>query len=97
MSLVEFLTNIASGGAVGAIVAFLLEDVGLFQGLKSEAKKWIVLAAFLLFPVAATALLQYVPADVFTAIEPFFRAVAIGFAGWAASQAVHAYDKLKKS
>lgn len=96
MTLVDFLTQIAGGGAVGAIVAFLLEEVGLFQNLNSEAKKWIVLAAFLLFPLGATALLQFVPPDVWILMEPYWRAVAVGFAGWAASQAVHIYDKRKK-
>jgi len=94
-TLVEFLTQIATGGFAGVIIAFLLEKIPAFQNLESEIKRWVVLALFLVLPAGSVALLQFVPADVWLVLEPYWRALAIGFLGWASSQIAHAFDKSK--
>jgi hypothetical protein len=96
-TLVEFLTQIATGGFAGVIIAFLLEKIPAFQNLDSELKRWIVLALFLVLPAGSVALLQFVPADVWAAIEPYWRAIALGFLGWVSSQVAHAFYKPKSN
>lgn len=93
-SLSEFLTLIAGGGFAGVVVSFLLEHIGAFQKLAPEAKKWIVLAIYVVLPLAATALLQFVPPDVLALLEPYWHALAVGFVGWTVSQLV--YDREKR-
>jgi hypothetical protein len=95
-TLVEFLRNVAAGAWAPLVIAFLLEHVQVFQSLQAETKKWTVLGIFLVLPVAASALLQYVPADVWVVLEPFWSALALGFAGWTVSQVAHQWDKRKR-
>jgi len=92
-TLVEFLTRVAGGGLAGVIVAFLLEHVKPFQRLDSEAKKWIVLGIHIALPMAAAAALQFVPSETWATLEPYWRALALGFVAWMGSQAAHVYDK----
>jgi hypothetical protein len=94
-TLVGFLEQLASGGVIGVIVAFLLEHVKPFQALKAEVKKWLVFASFLILPLGARAMLQFVPAETIALLEPYFSALALGFAAWAASQVAHNWDKRK--
>ena len=92
-SVVEFLRNVAAGAWAPVAIAFLLEHVVVFQRLQAEVKKWVVLGLFVFLPVAATALLQFVPAEVWGQLEPFWNALAVGFAAWVASQMAHGWDK----
>lgn len=92
-SLFEFILQIGGGGFVSVIIAFLLEHIRPFQELKPEAKKWAVLGLYVFLPLAATAAVQYVPASVWTELEPYWRALALGFLGWLGSQAAHMWDK----
>ena len=96
-SVVEFLRNVAAGAWAPVAIAFLLEHVKWFQALQSEARKWVVLGLFVALPLAATALLKYVPAYIWTELEPFWNALAIGFAGWVVSQAAHRWDKQQRA
>lgn len=95
-TLVEFLANLAGGAGVAAIVAFALEHIRGFQRLTGEAKKWVVLAMFLVLPTAAQVLLQTVPAEVWALAEPYWRSFAVGFVGWLGSQVAHAWDKRRR-
>ena len=92
-TLLEFLRNIAGGAGIAAIIAFALEHIKAFQSLGAEAKKWVVLALFLVLPLAAQALVQNVPPDVWPLLEPYWSALAFGFVTWIGSQAAHAWDK----
>lgn len=92
-TLVDALTKLAGGAFIPVIVALLLEHIRPFQALPSETKKWSVLALFVVLPVAAAALLQFVPAEVWSQLEPFWRALAAGFLGWIGSQAAHQWDR----
>lgn len=92
-SLVDVLTRLSAGAFVPVIVAFLLEQFPAFLNLPSNTKKWIVLALFILLPVGAAALVEFVPPDVWPIVEPFWRALALGFLGWLGSQVAHEWDR----
>lgn len=92
-SLTGLLTLIAGGGFSGVVVSFLLEYIGAFQKLAPEVKKWLVLAIYIVLPLIATALLQFVPPEMWIVLEPHWRALAIGFVGWTVSQVVHSRYK----
>lgn len=96
-NLVEFLKMIAGGGFVGVIVAFLLEKIPAFQALKSEVKKWVVMAMFIVLPVASTALLENVPPEIWALLEPYWGSLALGFVSWVGSQIAHGWDKRIKT
>ena len=92
-TLLEFLRGLAAGGWVPVIIAFLLEHFSWFQSMKPETKKWFVLGLFVIIPLVAMALVQFVPAEVWTLLEPYWNALALGFLGWLGSQVAHAWDK----
>ena len=92
-TLVAFLRNVAAGAWGPVLVSFLLEHIPAFQKLTGEAKKWAVMAIFVVLPVGAQALLQYVPAEVWAQLEPFWNALALGFVSWGGSQIAHWWDK----
>lgn len=85
----EVLGLLASGVGAGFVLSFLAEKVGWFQALSSQKKNVLVLALSIGLPVLAQVLLQFVPAQVWAAIEPYWRALAAGFVGWAGSQAAY--------
>jgi hypothetical protein len=90
------LTLLAQGIGVGGILAFLFEQFTFFQNLPSKTKWWVMIGVNLLLPLIAQALLQFVPAEVWVAIEPYWRSLALGFLAWAGSQAVHLLHKRLK-
>ena len=92
-ALPDVLAMLASGIGVGAVIAFLFEKVSWFQGLPASAKWWFILCLSVGLPVLATVALQFVPAEVWVKIEPYWKAIATGFLIWAGSQAFHLYDK----
>jgi len=90
MSLLEVLGAIAAGGAVlGSVISFLFERFKWFQKLSADARFWVVGAISIGLPVIATALILYVPADVWVALEPFWKAIFAGGTAWLGSQLVH--------
>lgn len=93
-SLVETLGKIASSAVTGAIVSFLAERSGLFQNLEPKVKQAVVFVVSLGLPLGAFLLLQYVPADVWAALEPYWQVLAAGFLVWLGSQVTHAIRKL---
>jgi len=89
-----FLERLAGGVVTGAVIAFLFERMQWFQALSSKARWWIVLGFTVLLPVTARLLLDLVPAAVWVAIEPYWKALGLGFIAWASTQATHVFDKL---
>lgn len=89
LSLVEVVRLLATGGGIGAILSFLLERVDWFQKLPSQARYWLILAVSIGLPVLATVALQFVPAAVWEALQPYWNALAAGFLVWLSSQAAH--------
>lgn len=92
-ALVDALRLIAEGVGAGFVLAFLAERFEWFQKLAPNAKWWVIFCVMILSPVLAQVLLDFVPADVWSQIEPYWRALALGFVGWAGSQAVHLGQK----
>jgi hypothetical protein len=92
-TLVTVLTMLASGAGVGVVISFLFTKFTWFNTLSSSAKSWIVFGMAIGLPVAATAALQFIPAGVWTQLEPYWQAIATGFLIWAGSQAVYVVNK----
>lgn len=92
-TLIEVLGLLAQGVGVGSILAFLFEKMSWFQNLGASAKWWLALLVSLGLPLVAQVLLQFVPADVWAAIEPYWRSLALGFLTWSGGQIVHLVDK----
>ena len=89
----ETLLLIAKGGIVGAALAFAFERFGFFQKLTPNARFWFVAIVTVLSPVVAQALLQFVPPDVWVAIDPFWNSFLLGLTVWSASQVTHILHK----
>ena len=92
-SLVEFLRLLASGIIVGPAIAFLFERFKWFQNLSSDGRFWVVLALSIGLPMLGTILLQFVPADVWVQLEPFWNALATGVLIWVGSQLAHRFEQ----
>jgi cadmium resistance protein CadD (predicted permease) len=92
-SLVEMLGVLASGVGAGAILSFLFEQVDAFHRLSITAKKWLVFFVSLGLPVLATVALQFVPADAWATLAPYWRALALGFVTWGGGQVTHMVAK----
>ena len=84
--LVDMLSLLASGVGAGVVLAFLADKCAWFQALPGEKKNALIMALSLGLPVLAQLLLQFVPAGVWAALQPYWSALAAGFVGWAGSQ-----------
>lgn len=87
--LLDWLRRLAEGGLAGLVIAFLFERVSWFQGLGPRAKWWAILGGSVGLPLVASLLVEYVPSHVWAILNPHWRALAGGFAVWAASQLSH--------
>ena len=92
-TLTEVVARIAAGAVAGVILAFLFERFAWFQRLSSDARWWLVFGVQIGLPVVATAALQFVPAGVWAVLEPYWKAIALGFVAWVGSQVAHNWDK----
>ena len=92
-SLVEVLAMLAQGLGTGAILAFLFENFGWFQRLEGQAKWWFVFGVSIVLPLLAQVALQFAPAEVWAMLEPYWKALALGFLSWAGSQVAHMWQK----
>jgi hypothetical protein len=92
-ALTDVLAMLASGVGVGAVIAFLFENIAWFKGLSPSAKWWTILLLSVGLPVLATVALQFIPPPVWILIQPYWNAVATGFLIWAGSQAFHLYSR----
>jgi hypothetical protein len=92
-SLVEFLKLLASGVIVGPAIAFLFERFKWFQNLSSDGRFWVVFALSIGLPMLGTVLLQFVPANVWATLEPFWAALATGVMIWVGSQLAHRFEQ----
>ena len=89
-TLTEVIALIASGVVIGPAISFMFEKFAIFQKLTPGARWWIVFVASVGLPVAAQALIQYVPAETWASLQPYWKALALGFAGWVTGQVAHA-------
>lgn len=83
------LAMLAQGVGAGFVLSFLAEKSAWFQGLDGEKKGWLVFGLSLGLPLLAQVLLAVVPPEMWAVVQPFWRAVAAGFVGWAGSQAAY--------
>jgi hypothetical protein len=88
-SLVDALGMLSQGVGVGLVLAFLAEKVLAFQTLSAQAKGWVIFGVSMGLPLVATVILNLVPADILNVAEPYWHALAVGFIGWAGSQALY--------
>lgn len=94
-TLTEVISLLAAGGGAGAILSFLFEHFAFFQSLTSKAKWWLVFLTTILLPVVATAVLQFMPADVWSALQPYWASLAAGFVVWGGTQIAHKFVNKK--
>lgn len=85
-SLVDALKLLTSTVGLGMVVSFVLGNIDKFATLSAQAKFWLVLVICLVLPVGATAILNNVPAETLQALEPYWSALAAGFAVFIGSQ-----------
>lgn len=95
-SLVEVVSLLAQGVGAGFVLAFLAEKSGWFQKLSSRAKSWWIFGLSVGLPIVAQLLLQFVPANVWDILQPYWYALAAGFVSWAGSQVAY-LGVIKKS
>jgi hypothetical protein len=88
---VSVLNWVASGLGAGAVIAFLFQKMTWFKNLDSQTKYWTILILSIALPVLAETALQLTPPDLWTAIQPYWAALAQGFLLWAGSQAVYQF------
>jgi hypothetical protein len=89
-NLIDFLTLLTSTVGVGMVVSFVLANLERYQNVSTQAKFWIVFAICMILPIAATAILNLVPAATLTSLEPYWKAIAGGFAVFIGSQVFYA-------
>ena len=87
--LVDVLKLMAEGVGVGAVIAFLFERFKWFQGLGSDQRWWVIFGLSLGLPLAAQILLQFVPAEAWMALAPYWHTLAAGFLTWTGTQMAH--------
>jgi len=83
----DAVSMLAGGLGLGAVVAFMLEKPGWFAKLPSQVKWWIVFGTCVILPVLAQVALQFIPAEVWVVLDPYWKSIAYGFLAWAGSQA----------
>ncbi len=89
---------LATGAAIGAVLAFLLERVAWFQNLPPQAKVWLSLGICAVLPFAGWfggMALGYAswPVGLAAWAEGVFHELEVGFLAWAGSQGWHLVEK----
>jgi len=92
-SLIQVVEMLATGLGGGVILSFLFEHFKWFENLPSGAKFWLVFGVTVGLPLLARVLLQVIPADVWVVLEPYWRALALGFLAWLGSQVAYLGQK----
>ncbi len=96
-SATDALALLTTVGGLGIVLSFFLEQRTWFQNLSGNAKMWTVLAFSIGVPLAAKLLLDFVPADVFVAIDPYWKIIGLGFAFFLSTQWYHSSGPGAKS
>ena len=89
LGLIDALKLLAQGVGVGAVISFLFERFKWFHSLTSNQRWWMIFGLSLGLPMLATLALQVIPLETWAMLEPYWRALAAGFVGWAGSQVAH--------
>lgn len=102
LNLGEVLALLASGTAIGAVIAFLFEQLEWFQQLGPKVKRGLIFGLCLALPIAAWLAqlgMGYVPLPEAWQgwIEAIWLKLAVGFTAWMGSQGVHRWDVEKRA
>lgn len=89
----SLLTWLIAGGGASAVVSWLAERSTWFQGLDARAKWVLMVVASCLIAIVAKLLLDFLPAQVFSAIEPYATVIIIIVSTYLTGQAAHGIDK----
>lgn len=96
MALKDFLVMLAGGGAAVAF-SFIVERIEAWHKLSAGARQWISFGGSSVLALGALAIVTYVPADVLTALGPWFAVVAGTFVAFFMNQAAHSVDPARIS
>lgn len=78
---VEGFLSLVAAGLLSSTISILLEKAKWFQNLSGEARFRVTMLITGLVPALATALLTYVPAFVWEAMDPYWFAILAGLGG----------------
>lgn len=95
-TLIDALRLLGTTVGAGMVISFLLTRVEWFKALTGERRFWIVLGLSQIVPLAATLVVQLVPAATLIALEPYWQSLAAGFIVFIGSQAQHWLQNQKK-
>lgn len=96
-TLVEFLKLLTTTVGLGMVVSFVMAQLQKFQTVSGTAKFWIVFAISMVLPLLSALVLNNVTAETLAALEPYWNALAAGFAVFIGSQAFYTFVLKGKS
>ncbi len=88
-TLAAFLTWLGTAAAASAVLALLAEAIPGWATLKANVKRLIVFGLSVLLGVGSKLLVQYVPAGVIEAAEPYYQIILSALAIMLMSQPFH--------
>lgn len=83
--------NLIAAGLIGGIISFLFEKFEWFQNLTGDRRWQVILGLSVSLPLLAQVALQFIPAETWAALEPYWHSVATGFVWWLGSQVTHKF------
>lgn len=92
-NLVAFITWIVYSGGALIAASWLLDKIPAFENLKAGVKKTVNQIVSVVLALGCYAVLKYVPAEVFAAIDPWFKIVVGVLVAYAGQQVVHRLTK----
>lgn len=92
-TLIDALRLLGTTVGAGMVISFLLTRVAWFVALTGDKRFWIVLGLSQIVPLAATLVVQLVPAATLMALEPYWQSLAAGFIVFIGTQAQYLLQK----
>lgn len=90
-TLVEFLKLLTTTIGIGMVVSFVMAQLQKFQNINGAAKFWIVFIVSMVLPLLAALVLNNVTAETLASLEPYWNALAAGFAVFIGSQVFYTF------
>lgn len=94
-TLIDALRLAGTTVGAGMVISFLLTRVNWFSSLTGEKRFWIVFAMAQGVPLAATLIVQLVPASVLISLEPYWQSLSAGFIVFIGTQAQYFLQQKK--
>ena len=95
-TLIDALRMLGTTVGAGMVISFLLTRVEWFKLATGERRFWAVFGLSMAIPLAATLIIQLVPAATLVAIEPYWQTLAAGFIVFIGTQAQYFLQQQKK-